>query len=182
MRVITGIARGRKLQTLPGLEVRPTSEAAKEAIFSILQNEIENAMVLDLFAGSGQLGIEALSRGARQAVFVDQNRDAKEVVLQNLNHTGLIKQARVAQMDALAFLSHTRDVFDIALLDPPYNQQVIHRALPLLVPHMSQSGVIVCETDKREELPDQVGEFAIHRVYRYGKAKVTVYRRPAEEE
>mgnify|MGYP003377428958 CR=1 FL=1 len=181
MRVITGIARGRKLQTLPGLEVRPTSEAAKEAIFSILQNELENAMVLDLFAGSGQLGIEALSRGARQAIFVDQNRDAKEVVLQNLTHTGLIKQARVAQMDALSFLAHTQETFDIALLDPPYNKELIHQALPLLAPHMAPTGVIVCESDKREVLPEQAGGVSIYREYRYGKAKVTVYRRPEEE-
>jgi len=181
MRVITGSARGRKLLAPDGMKVRPTSEMAKEAIFSILHFEVEQAFVLDLFAGSGQLGIEALSRGARFCVFVDQLRESQEVVRQNLQSTGLAANARVAAMDSLAFLSTTNDRFDIALLDPPYEQGLIERALPLLVPKMTEGGIIVCETAKNETLPEQVEDYKQYREYRYGKIKITTYRREEEK-
>ena len=115
MRVITGTARGRKLNTLEGRDVRPTTDQVKEAMFSIIQFEVEGAAVLDLFAGSGQLGIEALSRGARLAVFVEQNRKAQEMVRQNLLTTKLAEHSRVTAMDAIAYLQGCRDTFDIAL-------------------------------------------------------------------
>lgn len=120
MRVITGFAKGRKLRTLSGEDVRPTTDRVKEALFSIIQFEIEGRRVLDLFAGSGQLGIEALSRGAASAVFVDSSRDSIEVVRENLNTTQLAQSAQVIQMDSLAFLAGQCGPFDIALLDPPY--------------------------------------------------------------
>ena len=119
MRVITGTARGRKLNTLEGRDVRPTTDQVKEAMFSIIQFEVEGAAVLDLFAGSGQLGIEALSRGARLAVFVEQSRKAQEMVRQNLLTTKLAEHSRVTAMDAIAYLQGCRDTFDIALLYPP---------------------------------------------------------------
>lgn len=182
MRVITGTARGRKLAALEGLEVRPTTDMVKEAMFSILQFEIEGANVLDLFAGSGQLGIEALSRGARNCVFVDSSRDSQNITRQNLQHTGLAKASRVAAMDFAAFLRSTNEVFDIAFLDPPYDKGLIPEALPLLVEKMSPGGAILCETRVKESLPEQVGEFAVKKSYRYGKIKLTLYRRPAEED
>lgn len=182
MRVITGSARGRRLITLDGLDVRPTTDMVKEAMFSIIQFEVEGAMVLDLFAGSGQLGIEALSRGARFAVFVDQSRDSQNVVRENLQNTGLAKASRVAAMDSLAFLRTTKDTFDIALLDPPYHKGLIGEALPLLSPHMSEGGIILCESSREEELPDEAGRFCKKKEYRYGKIKLTAYRIPAAEE
>lgn len=181
MRVITGSARGRRLNTLEGLDVRPTTDQVKEAMFSIIQFEVEGAMVLDLFAGSGQLGIEALSRGARFAVFVDQSRKAQEVIRENLQHTGLAKQSRVAAMDAIAFLQSTKETFDIALLDPPYRTDLIEKALPLLAEHMSPGGVILCETAKEETLPEEAGAFRKKKEYRYGKIKLTAYRVPADQ-
>ena len=171
MRVITGTARGRKLTALEGLEVRPTTDMVKEAMFSILQFEVEGANVLDLFAGSGQLGIEALSRGARACVFVDSSRDSQNVTRQNLQHTGLAASARVAAMDYAAFLRSTKETFDIALLDP----------LPLLAEKMSPGGAILCETRRGEPLPERVGEFGIRKTYRYGKIMLTLYRRVEEE-
>ncbi len=177
MRVITGIARGRKLLSPEGQDVRPTSEVAKEAIFSILQFELEGARVLDLFAGSGQLGIEALSRGAKFCTFVDAARPSQELVRKNLETTGLGASARVVPMDFMAFLSGTQEQFDIALLDPPYDKKMIDAALPVLAGKMSEDGVIVCETDKRELLPEGAGGFTVYRVYRYGKTKLTLYRR-----
>ncbi|MCI9194143.1 MAG: 16S rRNA (guanine(966)-N(2))-methyltransferase RsmD [Angelakisella sp.] len=181
MRVITGTARGRKLAALEGVEVRPTTDMVKEAMFSILQFEVEGANVLDLFAGSGQLGIEALSRGARACVFVDSSRDSQNITRQNLQHTGLSSAARVAAMDYAAFLRSTKDTFDIALLDPPYEKGLAADALPLLVDKMSPGGAILCETRKGEPMPERVGEFAIHRTYRYGKIALTLYRRVEEE-
>ena len=130
--MITGTARGRKLNTLEGLDVRPTTDQVKEAMFSIIQFEVEGAAVLDLFAGSGQLGIEALSRGARLAVFVEQSRKAQEVVRQNLLATKLAEHSRVTAMDAIAYLQGCRDHFDIALLDPPYRSGLLEKALPAL--------------------------------------------------
>lgn len=177
MRVITGTAKGRKLLSPVGQKVRPTTEVTKEAIFSIIHFDIENAFVLDLFAGSGQMGIEALSRGARFCVFVDISRDSQELVRQNLKNTGLAERSRVAAMDYMAYLKATNDRFDIAFLDPPYEQKMIDQALPLLAECMTESGIIICETDRREVLPAGAADFAVHREYRYGKSKVTVYRR-----
>ena len=120
MRVITGTARGRVLKTLEGEDVRPTTDRVKEAVFSIIQFEIEGRRVLDLFAGSGQLGIEALSRGAASATFVDMSKDSLSAVKYNLEHTKLGDNAKVVQTDALSFLKLTKDKFDIVFLDPPY--------------------------------------------------------------
>ncbi|WMJ84511.1 16S rRNA (guanine(966)-N(2))-methyltransferase RsmD [Oscillospiraceae bacterium LTW-04] len=176
MRVITGTARGRKLVAPQGLDTRPTSDMAKEALFSIIQFEVEGSAVLDLFAGSGQLGIEALSRGARSAVFVDASREANQAITQNLEHTKLKDHARIVMMDAVAFLKTVREPFDIALLDPPYNKELINSLLPLLVPCMNPGGIIMCETERDEMLPEAVGIFAARKEYRYGKAKLTTYR------
>ena len=176
MRVITGTARGMKLLTLEGLDVRPTTDQVKESIFSIIQFEVEGARVLDLFAGSGQLGIEALSRGASRATFVDQSRAAINVVNENLEHTKLSKNAIVKNEDSLGFLEFSKDVFDIAFLDPPYGKGLIEAALPKLVELMSDAGVIICETAKAETLPQEVGKFYQKREYKYGKIKLTVFR------
>lgn len=176
MRVITGTARGMRLTTLEGLDVRPTTDQVKESIFSIIQFELEGARVLDLFAGSGQLGIEALSRGASSAMFIDQNRAAVNVVNENLEHTKLAKNAIVKNENSLSFLDFSKDTFDIAFLDPPYGKGLIDVALPKLVERMSDAGVIICETSKEETLPSEVGKFYKKCEYKYGKIKLTVYR------
>ena len=176
MRVITGTARGRRLETLQGNDVRPTTDKVKESLFSIIQFQLEGRHVLDLFAGSGQLGIEALSRGARSAVFVDVSRQSVETVKKNLTATGLSPKARVFQRDSLSYLSGCGEKFDIALLDPPYRQNLLPKALPLLAPHMNPGGIIVCERPAEETLPGEAGEFIQYRQYRYGKIKLTTYR------
>ena len=178
MRVITGSARGRKLAAPEGLQTRPTSDMTKEAMFSIVQFEVEQADVLDLFAGSGQLGIEALSRGARRAVFIDNSREAQAVILDNLRKTELLPAARVAQMDAEAFLLNTKEEFELVFLDPPYRQGFPEQVLPLVAAHVRPGGVILCETERREPLPDAAGAFTRKKEYFYGKAKVTTYRLP----
>ena len=181
MRVITGTARGRKLIEPEGMDIRPTTDVVKEAVFNIIQFDIEGRRVLDLFAGSGQLGIEALSRGAASCVFVDASRDSFELCKRNIAHCGLMQKARVAQMDALAFLRGSRDSFDLALLDPPYRAGLWEELLPLLVPRMSDSGVIVCETPVRDVvLPETVGPFRIVKTYKHGIALLTFYRKELE--
>lgn len=182
MRVITGIARGRKLKTLDGDDiVRPTTDQVKESIFSIIQFDIEGRNVLDLFAGSGQLGIEALSRGARHCVFVDSSRMSVAVTKENLEHCQLKENAEVVQSDSLAYLMRCREKFDIALLDPPYVSDLLEKALPLLAPCMNTGGVIMCEAKIEKELPEEVGGFTKRRVYRYGKIGVTLYRHSSIE-
>ena len=168
MRVITGTARGRKLVTVEGTEVvRPTTDGVKEAIFSAIQFEIEGRTVLDLFAGSGQLGIEALSRGAKEAYFIDSAAVSIKAVRENLKSTGL---------PFSAFLKSTRAVFDIAILDPPYNYKIIQKALPHLVEKMSENGVIICEHEKECVLPHDIGRYEIVKVLRHSRTSVTIYR------
>ena len=181
MRVITGTARGMRLDTLPGDAVRPTADKVKEALFSILQFELEGRRVLDLFAGCGQLGIEALSRGAGQAVFVDASRNSVEVVRRNLQRTKLDKQARVVGSDASAFLKGIHEPFDIALLDPPYRKGLLEQALPLMERVMKPTGIVFCEHPEDVELPETAGAFVKLRSYRYGKIHLTSYRIPQKE-
>lgn len=176
MRVITGSARGRRLQTLEGQDVRPTPERIKEAVFSIIQFQIEGRRFLDLFAGSGQMGIEALSRGAKEAVFVDARKDSIQIVRDNLVKTGLNERARVANMDSLAFLSQPNGKFDLAFLDPPYHTGLLARALEKTAAVMNPGGVILCEYPMDEELPDQAGDFIKQKDYRHGKILISLYR------
>jgi 16S rRNA (guanine966-N2)-methyltransferase len=181
MRVITGSAKGRRLMTPEGAQVRPTSDVAKEAIFSIIQFEVEGAQVLDLFAGSGQLGIEALSRGAAGAVFVDRSREAQSAIRHNLDKTGLAQRARLVAGDALSFLKVGAGPFDIAFVDPPYHLGLLGEVLPLVAGCMRPGGVILCESMRDERLPEAAGELSFRREYRYGRTKITTYRRPKEE-
>ena len=177
MRVITGSARGRRLETLPGEDVtRPTTESVKEALFSMIQFDIEGRRVLDLFAGSGQLGIEALSHGARSCTFVENNRAAKQVVERNLAHCRLEEQANVVFSDAVSFLNRS-GTYDLVLLDPPYGKGILQRVLPVLVPRLSDDAMVVCESGRDEELPAQVGSFVLDRERRHGKTKIALYLR-----
>ena len=177
MRVITGSARGMTLRTLDGSDVRPTTDKVKEAIFSAIQFEIEGRRVLDLFAGSGQLGIEALSRGAKDAVFVDAGKDSIRIVKENLAKTRLADSAAVIQTDSIAFLGMTDKIFDIAFLDPPYQTGLLQKALAGLGAHMAQGGIAVCEHPFTEQLPDEQGGLAKQKEYKYGKVAVTIYRK-----
>lgn len=182
MRVITGTARGRRLGELKGRETRPTAGKVKEGVFSALQFDIEGRRVLDLFAGTGQMGIEALSRGAESCVFVDRRRDAAQLVRDNLAACSLADRARVVCGDALEYLTAVRTRFDLIFLDPPYADDTLERAvaqiarLDLLAP----CGIIVAESPVEKVLPDPGAPFHVSREYRYGGIKVTVYRRDGE--
>lgn len=179
MRVITGIARGKRLVTPAGRDVRPTSEKVKEALFSALQFDIEGRRILDLFAGSGQLGIEALSRGAESAAFVDSSAASIKVVKQNLETTVLTDLAKVYMSDYATFAAMCRDTFDIAFLDPPYAEGLLLPAIKSILPLMSDYGTIVCEYPPEVEIPENIGGFQIYRTYRYGKINVAIYKKGA---
>ena len=178
MRVITGSAKGRRLITADGTDlVRPTSDRVKEAIFSILQFDLPGSLVLDLFAGSGQLGIEALSRGASLCAFVDNSKTSQEIIKENLKNTELFSKSRVVATDYAAFLAGTKDLFDIALLDPPYHKGLISEALPKLAPKMSARGIIVCEHAADEKLPEACEGFVCTKKHKFGKIILSVYRK-----
>lgn len=177
MRVITGSARGMVLKTLEGNDVRPTTDKVKEAIFSAIQFEIEGRRVLDLFAGSGQLGIEALSRGAKEAVFVDSDKNAIKTVKENLAKTKLGENACVLQTDSPAFLGMTDKIFDVAFLDPPYLTGLLQKALSRLDGRMATGGIVVCEHPCTETLPDKQDGLIKQKEYKYGKIAVTIYRK-----
>ncbi|HOD02981.1 MAG: Ribosomal RNA small subunit methyltransferase D [Firmicutes bacterium ADurb.Bin300] len=175
MRVITGTARGKRLKTLQGTDVRPTSDKTKEALFSIIQFDLEGTHVLDLFSGSGQLGIEAISRGAVHCVFVDLDKDSVKIIKENLKYTGFGAKSSIINTDALSYLSMCDNKFDIVFLDPPYNSSLAVSALKLIDRVLNKGAIVVCETSNDVVLPETVGGNAVKR-YKYGKTILSVYR------
>jgi len=181
VRVIAGTARGKTLAALPGGEItRPTIDRVKEAMFSSVQFLLPGARVLDLFAGSGQLGIEALSRGAGHCTFIDRDRGAAAIVAANCRTAGVTASSRVLTAEAESFLAASRESYDIALLDPPYHHDTIPRLLPLLEGHIAPGGVVLCETEAGAALPETVGALTLRRQYKYGKIAVTRYEKEGQ--
>ena len=181
MRVIAGSAKGRKLQTLEGMDVRPTTDKVKEAIFSAVQFDLYEASVLDLFAGSGQMGIEAISRGAKNAVFVDMSARSLSVVRNNLASADMHDKAMCYQADGRDFLRTDRNRYHIAFLDPPYGKGLIEDVLPILSEKIVAGGKVVCEHENELVLPDNIGGLSVKKRYRYGKISVTIYINQEEE-
>lgn len=181
MRVITGTAKGRRLKELQGMETRPTTDRVKEGIFSSIQFDIAGRTVLDLFSGTGQLGIEALSRGAVQCTFVDVRREAVQLIRENLEHTALSDRAEVLQSDYLAFLSRTRQKYDLIFLDPPYDSEMLEKALEIIrkIDIVTENGIIVCENGSEKPWPEDSDFYHLQKEYRYGKIRVALYRRKA---
>lgn len=179
MRVITGTARGRRLKELPGLETRPTTDKVKESLFNIVQFDVEGRRVLDLFGGTGQLGIEALSRGAERAVFVDLRKEAAAVIRENLAHCGFTERAQVVQGDYLAYLSGCRETFGLVFLDPPYGTGLLEKSLNTIaaIDIVAGNGIIVCESAAESALPELAAPYEKGREYRYGRIKIGLYRR-----
>ena len=179
MRVITGSARGVRLKTPDGMQTRPTTDRVKEAVFSIIQFEVEGRRVLDLFAGTGQLGIEALSRGAEHAVFVDARRDALSLVRENLKRTKLSDRAETVQADYLEYLASCRKTFDLIFLDPPYAEVFLENSLQKIseIDILSAGGIIICERPSEKAHPGQFPGLSAGKDYRYGKTLITLYRK-----
>ena len=183
MRVITGTARGRKLKEPAGMETRPTTDRVKEGIFSSIQFEIEGRRILDLFGGTGQMGVEALSRGAAHCTFVDLRKEAVSIIRENLELTGFTDRSRVIQGDALAFLSRCRETFDVIFLDPPYDSGLLEKSMELVttIDIVSENGIIVCENGSSAGWPTVSPPYRLQKEYRYGKIKTALYRRMADD-
>ena len=183
MRVIAGKARGIQLQTPQGMLTRPTIDRVKEALFSILQFELPGAKVLDLFGGTGQLGIEALSRGASRAVFVDSSREACQLIRSNLKKTHLEQDAVVIQRDYMDYLNQCHEQFRLILLDPPYAEIFLENSIKRIteIDILQSNGIIATERPLGKELPWEFPGFTRSKDYKYGQILLTFYRKIEEE-
>ena len=179
MRVITGKARGVQLKTPDGMLTRPTADRVKEALFSIINFDIPGSHVLDLFGGTGQLGIEALSRGAERAVFVDSREDACRLIRENLKRTKLLEAASVIRSDYADYLSRCTEKFSIIFLDPPYAEEYLEKSLKRIseIDILQTDGIIVTERPLGKELPWEFDGYQRSKDYKYGKTLLTIYRK-----
>ncbi|MDR2525298.1 MAG: 16S rRNA (guanine(966)-N(2))-methyltransferase RsmD [Oscillospiraceae bacterium] len=181
MRVITGEMRGTPLAALPGEDiVRPTSQRVKEAMFSTIQFEVDGRTALDAFAGSGQLGIEALSRGAAHCVFIEKDAKAAALLARNLERAKCTARARILPGDALQFLQRQGESFDLVFLDPPYGKGLLQEAIPLVANRLNPGGLLLCEAPTGEALPQQAGTTVLWRSYHHGKTTVHLFKKPSE--
>ena len=174
MRVIAGKARGTSLYSLDGLHTRPTTDRVKESMFSIINFHIPDSTVLDLFSGSGALGIEAISRGAKQCWFVENSKQAADIVRKNIEKTNSSEKAALKLMDYKAFLNSVDEVFDVILLDPPYNKKMCDEAMKIIFERnlLKDDGVIICETEYGEVITT---DFTKKKDYKYGKTTLSVF-------
>jgi 16S rRNA (guanine966-N2)-methyltransferase len=175
MRIIAGEWKGRRLKTVKGLKTRPTSDKIKGAIFNILGDKVLNARVLDLFAGTGNLSFEALSRGAKQAVLVEKNNSAWEVLKENRALSGAEERTLIYKMDAYCFLQQNQqEKYNLIFLDPPYHQGMVDKVLSVLRRNtlLHPFGVIIIETASDEELPKDILPFELRLTRAYGDTKI----------
>lgn len=179
MRVITGSAKGVVLKTPDGMATRPTAERVKEALFSTIQFRIPGAKVLDLFGGTGQLGIEALSRGAKSVVFIDEREEACRLIRENLKRTRLESGAYVIRSDYMNYLKKCRETYDIIFLDPPYAEVFLENALKMIseIDILQSGGIIVTERSVNKALLIDLEGFQRSRDYKYGHTLLTFYYR-----
>ena len=184
MRVIAGSARGIVLKTPEGMQTRPTTDRVKEALFSIIHFDLPGAKVLDLFGGTGQLAIEALSRGADSAVIVDQSEQACRLIKENLRRTRFEQKAKVVRGDYLEYLSRCRETYDMIFLDPPYAEVFLENALKRIaeIDILQSGGIIIAERPLGKDLPWELEGYTRSRDYKYGQILLTLYRKDGEEE
>lgn len=183
MRIISGKARGTKLYTLEGLETRPTLDRVKESIFNIIQNEIENSVVLDLFAGSGAIGLEMLSRGAKKAVLCDKSKDAIEIIKKNIEKTHMKESVELYNLDYKECIKKIQNQkFDLIYIDPPYNTNFISQALKEIVELdiMKKESIVILETDDEVRILREIENINIEVIdkRKYGRATVIFLKRP----
>jgi 16S rRNA (guanine(966)-N(2))-methyltransferase RsmD len=175
MRIISGSLRGKSLLSPDCDKTRPTSEKVKEALFSSVQFELSGAVCLDLFAGSGQLGLEALSRGAKFCYFVECDRENAEVIKANISKCNLEEKSSLKIQDARTFCRKIDVDFDMIFLDPPYKLGLLTEVLPNLSERIRPHGKIICEHESSLNLPEEIGNAKIHKTYKYGIVNVTTY-------
>ena len=179
MRVISGSAKGIILKTPDGQLTRPTADRVKEALFSIIQFDIPSANVLDLFGGTGQLAIEALSRGAKHAVVIDCREDACRLIKENLKRTNLLAQCAVIRSDYVDYLKKCHEKFHIIFLDPPYAEKFLEKSLKMIteIDILETGGIIVTERPLERDLSDNFPGFVRSRDYKYGKTILTLFQK-----
>ena len=186
MRIITGKARGTKLFTLEGNNTRPTSERAKEAVFSMLSFDIEGRDVLDLYAGSGQMGLEAISRYAKSATFVDNSKEAVDIINKNILKTKLLDGSHVIKCDVNDFLKRARGQYDIVFIDPPYALRGVCPALEIMLQKnlLKQTSIVVCESEEANIFENNIElsqKFEIKKIAKYGMAHITILSLKGED-
>lgn len=181
MRIITGEYRGRKLETPIGYDVRPTTDKVKEAIFNLLMNDTWDSVVVDLFAGTGNLGLEALSRGARRCYFCDNSRDSLRLIKTNIEKCKAQEKSIVLAGDYLKALSRIKEKVQVFLLDPPYKDGLYERCLKEIdtLDLLDEDGIIIAEHGVRDQVPEAVGNLVKVREKKYGKIAVSIYRHGA---
>lgn len=180
MRVIAGDYKGRRLDCIEGMEIRPTTDKVKESLFNILGNAVIDSAFLDLFSGTGGIGIEALSRGAKYVVFIDANIKSIKVLKGNLDHLNIKDNVEVFHTDyttAISKLYKYKKQFDIIFIDPPYRVGTAESALEEIDKNsiLSQSGVIIVEHDSKEDMPQSVGKLYLYRIKQYGNTALSFY-------
>jgi 16S rRNA (guanine(966)-N(2))-methyltransferase RsmD len=177
MRIITGTARGKRLQTPQGLHTRPTTDRVKESVFNIIQWDIEGRKVLDLFGGSGQLGLEALSRGAASCVIVDGDRNAQKAIEANIKNCGFERNCQLIKGDSFRFLQRLKkDSFHLIFLDPPYGGELLNRAIAEIcrIDILSEGGIMVCESAASDPLDPVTAPYHMVKQYSYGNIVLTI--------
>ncbi len=181
MRIITGIARGTKLRTLEGEDTRPTTDRVKESVFNMIQFDLEGRRVLDLFGGSGQLALEALSRGAVSATIVDKNPEAVKIIKENAQKCRLFDKCVILTKEYTSFLSGNKEKYDLIFLDPPYDSDMLGGAMRHIINKnmLRFGGMIVIESDK-DDIPDH-GELTVHRHVKYGRSYITILTNEVED-
>lgn len=187
MRIITGSAKGAKLKAPRGLETRPTTDRVKESVFNILAGTVVDACVLDLFAGTGNLGLEALSRGAKQAAFVDRRVESVAVIKDNAEHTKLLEHAVIYKRDVLSALdqfAQSGQSFTMIFCDPPYNRGFVASVLKKIDEGtvLQDSGIIVIEHSQHELIQDKWLTLAVKRTEKYGETMVSFLVRHTKED
>ena len=183
MRIIGGLARGTKLFTLEGLNTRPTLDRVRESIFNIIQNDIKDSVVLDLFAGSGAVGLESISRVAKKAVLCDMSKEAIEIINKNVKKLRMEEKVQILCIDYENLLKNTQEQFDLIYIDPPYNTNYVSNSIKLINDRnlLAEEGIIIAETDEEERVKDEIDKLKtsinIYDTRKYGRARLIFMRK-----
>lgn len=183
MRIIGGLARGTKLYTLEGINTRPTLDRVRESLFNIIQNEIKDSILLDLFSGSGAIGLESISRGANKAILCDKSKQAIQIINKNVEKLRFKEKVEVLCIDYEKYLNSTKEHFDYIYIDPPYNTNYISNSIKIINDKnlLTEKGIIIAETDEKERIEEEIRKLNISiNIYdtrRYGRAWLIFMRK-----
>ena len=183
MRIIGGLARGTKLYTLEGKDTRPTLDRVRESLFNILQNEIKDSKLLDLFSGSGAIGLESISRGAKKAILCDKNKQAIQIINKNVEKLRVKEKVEVLCTDYEKYLNSTKEQFEYIYIDPPYNTNYISNSIQIINDKnlLTENGIIIAETDEIERVEEEISKLNvsinIYDTRKYGRAWLIFMRK-----